>query len=498
MQAIARRFDYLFRSTKGLVLAAIALISLVTAIWGTLSGPLAAWGVKDVTIRLLGMRLLEVEREGRIIMLYHTIAMAVVAIEVYLITAVMPMKRHETALINGTITFGYIISMVFGLGFAYLGHNWIFHGLFIFGLSLVFFAGLQLAIALWPWRKEYFVQDNAYAHTHGGLDLERVTFFTLAIATLGSAGLGGAAGASYGNGFATFLAEDVVRQDYKTPLQLAVIGHLHIMLTLIAIALLLIVGRWLDFKGLLHKLAMPILIAGTIIITLGVWAVVPFEKIAHSIIYSGSVLVLLPGLFLVIYGWRKLIRERLAEQGVWKASLGQRLRALLHDPLKFGALWQMVYMNFVVTLVGIYMAIRLDEVIRQWPAREERVVLTGHWHVLAGIIATIILLYYADLIGLQGRVRRWFGWAVILGSDLAFGAAMLYATKRLFVSEAAQQPLVNWTLSLTDLGLGLVLLVLAALMVWRLIDLFKNKGRWARELVETKLAAMAEEDGKGR
>ena len=94
MQAIARRLDFLFRSTRGLVLVAIALISLVTALWGMLSGPLKEWGVSDVAVQLYGMRLVEAEREGRIILLYHTIALAVVAIETYLITALAPMKPH--------------------------------------------------------------------------------------------------------------------------------------------------------------------------------------------------------------------------------------------------------------------------------------------------------------------------------------------------------------------------------------------------------------------
>ena len=58
--------------------------------------------------------------------------------------------------------------MVFGLAFGYLGRNFVFHGLFITGQALVFFAGLQLAVALWPWRKEYHVKDPAYAHTRGG------------------------------------------------------------------------------------------------------------------------------------------------------------------------------------------------------------------------------------------------------------------------------------------------------------------------------------------
>ena len=52
----------------------------------------------------------------------------------------------------------------------------------------------------------------------------------------------------------------------------------------------------------------------------------------------------------------------------------------------------MIYMNVVVTAVGIFMAVRLDETIRTWPPRDEQVALTGHWHILSGIIATIILL----------------------------------------------------------------------------------------------------------
>ncbi len=142
----------------------------------------------------------------------------------------------------------------------------------------------------------------------------------------------------------------------------------------------------------------------------------------------------------------------------------------------------MVYMNVVVTALGIFMAIQLDEIIRQWPWREERVTLTGHWHVLAGIIATIILLYYADLAGLKGRPRQIFGWVIIVASDLAFGAVAVFETKRLFVSEFAQQALVDWAILLTDIGLATVLLFLGIFLVWRLVDLFKRNGRWRQEL----------------
>jgi hypothetical protein len=481
MQALGQRLTFLFRSTKGLILVAIAMIGITSAFFGMLSGPMAELGIRDTWVKLFNIQLDPAEREGRIVMLYHSIAMAVVAIETYIITAIIKMKEQYKTMINATITVGFMCAMIFGLLFAYFGHNWIFHGLFLFGQSLIFFAGCALAYALNPWAKEYRVEKSEYASWQG-ISLERVAFFAMAIAMLGSALFGAVPGSYSGNGFETFLAEDVVREVHKTPLELAVIGHLHIMLTLIAVALALIVGRWFDFKGTLHKIAMPLMIFGTVVITLGVWLVVPFEEIAHYIIYAGSVGILLAALFLVIFGFRKLIAE--GTQGNPQASFIDKLKALLSDPLRFGSLWQMVYMNFVVTFIGLFMAIRLDAIIRTWPHREERVTLTGHWHMLATIIATMLLLYYMDMIGLKGKVRQWFGWAIVIFSDLALGAAAVFATKRLYVTEGEQQSLVNGIMLVTDVSLAIILVVLAMLMIWRLVDLFSAKGLWKKELDE--------------
>ena len=66
------------------MLVAIALISLVTAIWGMLSGLMQELGVSGVVIQTFGRQMTEAEREGRIILLYHTIPVSVVAIEVFL------------------------------------------------------------------------------------------------------------------------------------------------------------------------------------------------------------------------------------------------------------------------------------------------------------------------------------------------------------------------------------------------------------------------------
>jgi hypothetical protein len=252
------------------------------------------------------------------------------------------------------------------------------------------------------------------------------------------------------------------------------------MLALIAIMLTLVIGRWLNFRGLLHKIAMPLMILGCIVLNLGVWGVVtPLEPIAHMIIYVGATPSMVAALLLLIWSWGTLIKEGTAHLA--KPTFLQKLGALLRDPLKFGPTWQMLFMNFTTSGIGIFMAIKLDDIFRLWPAREERIELTGHWHALSAIIATIILMYYGDMIGLKGKVRQLYGWAIIFLSDIALGAVTVFEMKRLFIDEATQQPLVNGLMYAIDFGLGALLVLLAIVMVWRLIDLFKPKGRWTEE-----------------
>ncbi|MCL4270221.1 MAG: hypothetical protein KJZ72_11785 [Anaerolineales bacterium] len=480
MKFVKDRFNYLFNSTKGLILVAIAMVAIVTAIWGMLSGPMAEMGVREIVIKMLGMKIIQSEREGRIIILYHSIAMAIIAIETYMITGLLKMKEFLRMAVRVLITVGYIMTMLFGMGFAYFGHNWAFHGLYITGLSLIFFAGVLLCIALYPWQSEYYVSDKDYAHTKKGVDLERMAFFATAVTTVLSSLFGAVPGSFYGNGFETFLAENIIRYPEKTTMEYSVIGHLHIMLALIAVMLTLIIGRWLNFKGVWHKVAMPLMILGTIVLNLGVWGVVtPLEPVAHMIIYVGATPSMLAALFLLIWSWSKFAKEGTAH--IAKPTFLQKLGAIVSDPLKFGPTWQMLFMNFTTSGIGIFMAIKLDEIFRVWPAREERIELTGHWHALSAIIATIILMYYGDMLGLKGKVRQLYGWGIIFLSDIALGAVTVFEMKRLFISEAEQQPLVNGLMYAIDFGLGMLLVLLAIVMIWRLTDLFKPKGRWTEE-----------------
>lgn len=475
------RVKYLLFTTRGLILLNVVLISLVVAVFGTLSGPMKEWGIAEITRTVLGMEMAPEDREGRIIMLYHTIAIAFLSLLVYIITDVVKMAAEEAKRINNIITFGYIMVLVCGLGFAYWGRNWALHGLFLVGQAMVFYAGILLSRALWPWDKEYYEsEESQYGHLKSGFPLERTAFWVMAMATLGSAIFGAVTGSYWGNGHETFLGENGVRHVYHSPLQLAIIGHLHIMLTLIGIATTLIVGRWYDFKGILHTISMWLFIIGTIIITLGVWSVVPYQMTAHAIIYVGAVFSMSGALMLVIFGWRQLMGFG---PGMVKEKVGfaVRIKRLLEDPLKFGSLWQMVFMNFTVSGVGIFMAIKLEDIFRYIPFREERITLVGHWHILAALIGTIILFYLmSEVFPVRDRVRKVFGWTVILGSDLGFAMMTLFSLKRLWVLEENQEGLVTAFMILTDIGLGVTE---TALGIYMLIVLYRFFGK--------KLAGMA-------
>ncbi len=86
------------------------------------------------------------------------------------------------------------------------------------------------------------------------------------------------------------------------------------------------------------------------------------------------------------------------------------------------------------------------------------------------------------MLGFKGKLRQFYGWSLIILSDIAFAAVTIFEMKRLFISEAEQQPLVNFLMYTMDIGLALILALLAAVMIWRLVDLFRKRGHWTEEI----------------
>ncbi|OQY19784.1 MAG: hypothetical protein B6I34_09200 [Anaerolineaceae bacterium 4572_32.1] len=418
-----RRIRQLFHTTEGLLFTVTAWEALIVAFMGTFSatGPLA-W--LNLPARL-GIALDEAGKIGRVIMLYHALALPFVAALVYFMLDALPFEEKYPRLVRPAITAGYMLTSVGGLSFAYFGGSWIAHGLFVVGLSLAFYAGVVLCIGLWPWRRET-----------GGFSMERLAFWLMALYTLISAAIGGAAGAYFGNGFTAFLAEDALGMEHNLG-QRAIIAHLHIMLTLIDVALLLIVARRFELRGRAYRAAMPLIIIGTTITSFATWSVMPFEEIAHKIINVGAAFLLPGAIIVALYGLARLARER----------------ALLKDPVRLGIFFELIFVNLVVTAPGVYVAFNLESYRQPAFQEVERTIAVGHWHVLATLSAVIALLLVMDRLGARGLLRQLVGWGVLIGSTLAFVFVQFYMFHRPGGDAA-------WTVPFLDVGIGVFLIAL--------------------------------------
>jgi hypothetical protein len=457
---LLRRTRWLFGTTPGLLLFVTAWDALLVALLSpfSASGPLARL---DLPSRL-GLVLDETGQVGRIVILYHALAVPLVAALVYLILDLLPVfesEKRSRRLIRPTITAGYMLTSVGGIGFAYLGWGWIAHGLFLVGLSLVFYAGVVLCVGLFPWRRG--LADESFS-------LERLAFWLMALCTLISAAIGGATGAYFGNGFTAFLAEDVIRLEHDLG-QRAIIAHLHIMLTLIDVALLLVIARTFGLRGRAHNVAMGLVVAGTTIASIATWGVMVIEGIAHKIINVGAFLLLAAAAIVAVQGFARLVEGRLSHEGSGRPSWGRRLKALLSDPVRFGLLFELIFVNVVVTAPGVYVAFNLETYRQPAFLEVERAIAVGHWHVLATLSAVIALFLVVDRLEVQGFLRRLVGWGGLVGSTLAFVFVQFYMFRQ-------PEQEVGWALPFLDLGLALFLVMLAVFLSVQLVGMISREG----------------------
>ena len=452
MSGFSHRIRRLFNSSEGLLLVVTGWDALIIALLSMFSGPMAGL---ELPARL-GLMLDEAGRVGRIIMLYHGLAVPFVAALVYLILDLVPFAEKVPRIVRPAITVGYMLASGGGISFAYFGAGWIAHGLFLVGSSLVFYAGVVLCVGLFPWRRD---------STGGEFSLERLAFWLMALCTLVSVVIGGAAWAYFGNGFEAFLAEDVIREPHNLGHR-AIIAHLHIMLTLIDVALLLIVGRTFALRGRAYRWVLVLTIVGTIIVSFATWGVMVVEG-AHKIINVGAGFLLPAALIVAVNGFGRLVRERLVEQGLERATVGQKLKALLGDPIRCGILFELIFVNVVVTGPGVYVAMNLETYRQPAFLEVERAIAVGHWHVLATLSAVIALFLVVDRLGVRGFLRQFVGWGVLAGSTLAFVFVQFYMFR-----QPGEE--IRWPVPFFDAGIGIFLLVLAIFLAVRLVKVFST------------------------
>jgi len=60
----------------------------------------------------------------------------------------------------------------------------------------------------------------------------------------------------------------------------------------------------------------------------------------------------------------RLIKNQLAAQEIAHPTGGQKVRALLHNLLQFGLLFQTMWLQLVMVFPGLYTAVKLDNFIK--------------------------------------------------------------------------------------------------------------------------------------
>ncbi|UCE12978.1 MAG: hypothetical protein JSV04_12400 [Candidatus Heimdallarchaeota archaeon] len=452
----------------------------------------------------------DVEKAGRLIMVYHSIAVPFIATCTYFVLEFMDVREKFKSRVKWPLFIGSILASASGMIFAYiLPEAWIIHGLYLVGLSLTFYAGVILLIGVFP-TKSFPKRDQEAGRN---IFVGQLTLALLAFCILVSVIIGAAVGAFFGNGMIPLLAEYFLRHDiapwnesiYPIIFVDGIKAHLHIMLALIDVIILLIVYRYTvpDQKGRWYLLSMVLVIPGMLIMSIGAWLVtfgdiIPFD--AHYLIYAGSGILVLVGVILALTGWNRTSKGILGDT-YESASWFSRAKAVFKDPVKFSLYFLFIWVNFVMTFSGIFLALSLDGgddpsiltrvtslvAFREGPLAVETTVARGHWHVLATLSAVILLLLFIDMIDIQGLPRKLMGWLLFAGSVIAFGFAVIYMyfphmdqdwavnlTKYADVQEYWES-IASWLPLALDLGIMLFVIAITIFCFHQLIEILKGR-----------------------
>lgn len=451
-----------------------------------------------------------VEKAGRLVMVYHGIAVPFIATCTYFVLEFMDVREKFKSRVKYPVFFGSILASANALLFAYIfPEAWILHGLYLVGLSLCFYAGVMLLIGVFP-TKSFPTREDGRS-----ILLGQSALTLLVICILLSVFLGGSIGAFFGNGLIPLLAEYFLRPyDHNTYPEIfvdAIKAHLHVMLALIDVIILLVVYRYTvpDQKGKWYRISMILAMPGMLIMSIGSWAVTfnsvisyPFDM--HYLIYVGAAILVVVGLILAFTGWNRASKTFLGDK-YESASWLKRSKAVITGmPVKFALYFQFIWVNFVMTFGGIFLALSLRGPtdpegasplvnvlpfisFRDGPLAVETTVARGHWHVLATLSAVILLLLIIDVLDIQGMARKVMAWTLFAGSVIAFGLATiflyfphldsawatnltLYADVQEFWNENA-----FWLPLVLDLGIMLFVVAITIFCFHQLIEILKGR-----------------------
>ncbi len=360
-------------------------------------------------------------------MLYHALAIPFLAAVSYFVLDWYEIRGALEQQAKWAITVGALLTGFFGMVYGYSPYDsQVPHGLFIFGLSLSFYGAVLLLIGIWP--RSTFPVEEKDAPMLGSINLEYLNMSLTILAILISGIIGAWVGSNIGTNFDVVLAEDVVRSpngNIGWSLKEMVVSHLHIMVALLAAAILLLTMKYSGMKGRLQKINHLLYIPGITILSVGAWLVItPWDK-AHVVINVGAMFLLLVGLNTAIYGIHRISVRILGDRYAESSAL-TKFGAIFKDPVDLTLYFQLIWVNVTSTFPGVWVAIHLEEFRTEEYTDIERTFNTGHWHVLATICAMMVLMLAVKYLNVKGKIHDFVGWSALIGTIFGFGFATLY------------------------------------------------------------------------
>jgi hypothetical protein len=337
---------------------------------------------------------------------YHSLAIPLVAVLVYVTLRVFELSGSSAKYATYSITVGYALVSIGGIGQILTRWNSIPRAIFFVGLGLGFTAGLALLVTFNPFRKVAPHESPSRRWNLARRGIWLAVLFVLAAAVVG-------AYASIGS--SQWGASGVIDK-----FTLVKSTHEHVIVTVIDVAIVTLaaehfgVKRFKGVRGLFADIGMYSMFLGVPVVAVSTFATVPFGVEAHNVITPFSA-ILLQGALFVMYA--------LMADLALKPGSGSRVKKLFSDPLSFGLLFIFMWVDVAVGLPGIYVAVNLN---RFRGSLNEVPFILGHEHALITLTAMALLLLGVSIIGIEGFPRKLIGLTVTAGYVIGTGAAVLF------------------------------------------------------------------------
>ncbi|WP_457558398.1 hypothetical protein [Candidatus Harpocratesius sp.] len=389
-----------------------------------------------------------ISRTARIIMIYHSIATPFVVATTFWTMEYFNIRKKLIPSIKITLISGAYLSGICGLIFGYTRIRF-FHEMFYFGLFLVFLGGVLFIVASFPIPGKYPSPKKA---TQGalffGLNLENYSLVILAGCVIVSVIYGALAGVeTFTNTIwhldrpsnDAFLAEEVVRVLIHDMPEEFVVSHLHIQLALLAAMVTMIGYKVSKINGRIYHYMLFACPIGIVTISYGAWV------LNHYLIWVGAGILIICTVFMSLHGWWEISKDHLGDK-YKTASNWERVKAIISDPVLFTLYFIFMYAQIVVTICGIIVGLQTREVYRTHEYLNiEYDFNVGHWHLLAVLLATLVMLIAVNHFKVPMKSRKISGWLLCIGGFIAFTGANIYMMRTPAMDK-------QWSMVMTFIG----------------------------------------------